>query len=678
MKKLLLSLLLLSPLPAAAKLIDALPEGTAAYLRIPALINQFDGSQSGRTLDSAFNHPANKKALAQLREGISQIKDLPEQGDSLIKFLLAEQRAPLELALLAPTGVLNPLSPVLLQTTLRTRDAKVFQNQWQALGEELQQESLVHQFDAKTGELRVLLGAGVQPKQLQEMPLMKSAATELLAAQARLDASAEGFFVWVDGQALAPMLSFAFQDEDSKAALSVLQHLDGFALGAGSVQGRGRMGLDVYFDSAKFASANAASEFMSLLPKANREFDFKTVGEPKLLMQMSFPNTPEEIDAIVRLLPKPEAKSDADAVDLQSELNKKVVGEFTGKAILSLMGPELAYFADDAGYFTAIRLQDKKAFRNFISNLPKTARYEERNGIHELHVGVLDFAPELAFKEINSAALLRLYRGSYFWTEEGDWLILAQVPQLLRDRIRMKARFSQLDWQKSITGNSADARVFSLLSKTDDMPMYSYYAYLSLLQALANLAQIDLDLRNLPSAHELQLKQHSQAGISFDASPQRLSLSLHYDATPVDAFAGNSSSLVAVSTFGVLAAIALPAYQDYQARAEVSTAMAAAQSAKVELSEIYLSDGVMPAKKTFESNADYSIAWEDGLLLIRFSDAHKFVALRGKTLAFAPASEGEGGITFVCGLASSEAELFGPSAQEQTTIQSKHLPQACR
>jgi Pilin (bacterial filament) len=702
-KKLLLSLLFASPmLSAQSRLIDTLPEGTATYVRIPALLNQFDGSKSGRTLDAAFNHPANKKALAQLREGISQLKDLPEQGDTLIKFLLTEQSAPLELVVLAPSTVVNPLSPVLLQTTLRTRDKKEFQSQWSALGNELQQEAIVHQFDAKTGQLRVLLGAGVQADQLKKMPIMKGAPAELLAAQTRLDASGEGFFIWMDGQALAPMLSLGFQDEGSKEVLKALQVLDGLALGAGSVGGRGRMGMDVYFDQTQ-----AAPDFMTLLPKANRKFDFKTVGEPKLLFQMSIPNTPEEIDNIIRLLPKPEAEDSKSEVaqraidndesevaqraidndesevappeeDLRTILNKKVLGEFTVKSILALLGPELAYFSDEAGYFSAMRIQDKKAFRSFISSLPETARYAERGGIHELHMGALDFAPELAFADPNTAALLRLNRGSYFWIEEGDWLILAQVPQLLRDRMAMKARYSQANWQKAVTGNAANERVLSVIAKTEDMPMYSYYAYLSLLQALANVADINLDLRSLPSARELKLKKDSQVGISMDASPHRLSLSLHYDATPVDALAGSGSSVAAIATVSVLAAIALPAYQDYVARAKVATAIAEVQSAKVELAEIYLSDGVMPQEKVFESSDDYTISLEEGLLMLRFSDVHETTALRGKTLAFAPVHERGEGIGFVCGFAQSEAKLFGPSAQEQTTLEAKYLPADCR
>lgn len=53
--------------------------------------------------------------------------------------------------------------------------------------------------------------------------------------------------------------------------------------------------------------------------------------------------------------------------------------------------------------------------------------------------------------------------------------------------------------------------------------------------------------------------------------------------------------MIVVAIIGILAAIAIPAYQDYTIRAKVSEPMTFADSAKVSVSEYYQSQGGMPA-----------------------------------------------------------------------------------
>lgn len=53
--------------------------------------------------------------------------------------------------------------------------------------------------------------------------------------------------------------------------------------------------------------------------------------------------------------------------------------------------------------------------------------------------------------------------------------------------------------------------------------------------------------------------------------------------------------MIVVAIIGILAAIAIPAYTDYTARAKVSEAVVALASAKASVSEYYTSQGTMPA-----------------------------------------------------------------------------------
>ncbi len=63
--------------------------------------------------------------------------------------------------------------------------------------------------------------------------------------------------------------------------------------------------------------------------------------------------------------------------------------------------------------------------------------------------------------------------------------------------------------------------------------------------------------------------------------------------------------MIVVAIIGILAAIAIPAYQDYTIRAKLSEAVIAASPAKTAISEYYISEGSMPqtvAQAGFETS----------------------------------------------------------------------------
>ena len=66
--------------------------------------------------------------------------------------------------------------------------------------------------------------------------------------------------------------------------------------------------------------------------------------------------------------------------------------------------------------------------------------------------------------------------------------------------------------------------------------------------------------------------------------------------------------MIVVAIIGILASIALPAYQDYTVRAKMSEAIVAASAAKSSVSEYYISQGTMPANQTTAGFVDVSSA----------------------------------------------------------------------
>jgi type IV pilus assembly protein PilA len=53
--------------------------------------------------------------------------------------------------------------------------------------------------------------------------------------------------------------------------------------------------------------------------------------------------------------------------------------------------------------------------------------------------------------------------------------------------------------------------------------------------------------------------------------------------------------MIVIAIVGILAAVALPAYQDYTVRAKMSEPMALLAEAKTSIAEYYISNGAMPA-----------------------------------------------------------------------------------
>jgi len=141
---------------------------------------------------------------------------------------------------------------------------------------------------------------------------------------------------------------------------------------------------------------------------------------------------------------------------------------------------------------------------------------------------------------------------------------------------------------------------------------------------------------------------------------------------------GGTSSIVLVilpillvMMVGILAAIAIPAYQDYTIRAQVSEGLNLSGGAKAAVAEYYHDNGVLPADNTQSGLPDpsqlagtYVAAVEvaDGEIVVTYGNsAHGVIS--GQILVLTPAQEPQGSLRWTC---------YAPQ------IANKHLPAACR
>jgi type IV pilus assembly protein PilA len=141
---------------------------------------------------------------------------------------------------------------------------------------------------------------------------------------------------------------------------------------------------------------------------------------------------------------------------------------------------------------------------------------------------------------------------------------------------------------------------------------------------------------------------------------------------------GNAPVVVAVVgvggifMIGILAAIAIPAYQDYTIRSQVSEGLMLAAPIKASVAQAYAASGAWPVElENAIDSARYvsSIEVSDGTILIRYGKAANS-KISGQTLSLHP-REVEGAIKWDCGYG------VGDGAT-QTDVAPKYLPRACR
>jgi len=113
--------------------------------------------------------------------------------------------------------------------------------------------------------------------------------------------------------------------------------------------------------------------------------------------------------------------------------------------------------------------------------------------------------------------------------------------------------------------------------------------------------------------------------------------------------------MIVVAIIGILAAIALPAYQDYTSRARVTEGITLASGAKVAVTETFVSTGTLPATNasaglgTISSNEVSSLlVGAAGVITVTFTNfAAVGGAVSGGTITLTPGT-GTGSVTWNC------------------------------
>ncbi|ARB46791.1 pilin [Alloalcanivorax xenomutans] len=142
--------------------------------------------------------------------------------------------------------------------------------------------------------------------------------------------------------------------------------------------------------------------------------------------------------------------------------------------------------------------------------------------------------------------------------------------------------------------------------------------------------------------------------------------------------------MIVVAIIGILAAVAIPAYQDYTIRAQAAEGPSLSSGLKTAIAEYYASRGTWPAdnaalgiSQTIEGSYVSGITSANGVIEVTYGNKAHSANLSGKKLSLRPAVSAAGDIAWVCGYGAVPGSTT-VQGTDATDVAAKYLPSDCR
>ncbi|EMU2365174.1 pilin [Neisseria gonorrhoeae] len=150
--------------------------------------------------------------------------------------------------------------------------------------------------------------------------------------------------------------------------------------------------------------------------------------------------------------------------------------------------------------------------------------------------------------------------------------------------------------------------------------------------------------------------------------------------------------MIVIAIVGILAAVALPAYQDYTARAQVSEAILLAEGQKSAVTEYYPNHGEWPENNTSAGVAStptdikgkyvQKVEVNNGVVTAQMNPSGVNKEIQGKKLSLWAKRE-NGSVKWFCGQPvkrgnAKDDTVTADNGGKNNAIDTKHLPSTCR
>ena len=606
-----------------ASLLRALPSNAVAYTRYPSLVSLITTPQAD-ALYPAQSNKAMQSQTASIIEGLdknllSQIEDPAHR--ELLSLYIKKQAAPIEMAVLAASSVTPEL---LLQTKINISQMSEFtdllkqivavsQGQLQLTSEPDAQGN----FELATGPFKAYGYFDINNKDFvvyggptaNENKLIKYRAndhetrSDLKEFEAQFDTAGAGFAFWADTDKLWTQLSVMAPPEIRQSLENFnLQNAKFVYMGTASKAGHSSLRAHIEYKNG--------DDNLFYFPASQPSMDAKVAAPVNYAATVPMLNQ-THLAQIVKIDNQLSASPSLEATIEQASDNLKELYQFDLSQLMSAFGSSATIVSDKAGTWISLPIQNISAFDTLIEITQKkpgaVLRKSHASGIEITHYtfpGLTKLIMESSEDEFqdNSSALLKqllsVENTHVYWIREGDNLIISSLPQTLIARERHKSELSISDWTKD-RGISRDDSILSIAVNAEGLPKTAYHMYLTAIQSLSDVAGVEPNLTVMPLAEDLNLSEDGRIGVALNTGKNATSLVLDYEQTPLDYIAGGNA-MTSVAIIGILAAVSIPAYQDYTVRARASEALVSASQLKLELAEYYLVNGALPAENDNE------------------------------------------------------------------------------
>ena len=149
--------------------------------------------------------------------------------------------------------------------------------------------------------------------------------------------------------------------------------------------------------------------------------------------------------------------------------------------------------------------------------------------------------------------------------------------------------------------------------------------------------------------------------------------------------------MIVVAIIGILASLAISAYQTYTVRAQITEGINMAAGAKTPIVDAYTNDGIAPADRaaagmppdplSTRGNFVQSVAISNGRVDITFGGPRAHADIIGETVSLTPYATAGNTVVWRCGAAGAPpggALMNGGDPHLPPSVASRYLPSTCR